>query len=127
MTTPVESFSSIFILILKTAAARPEAQGPKARRLEVWNYSNILFRESITLLFIIPRTVLLSSIQPEAETLTSQPAHFREIFRKSSHQVNTNKGSVVKQSDNDVEGCPSQKVLFQPNMRGFLQYSVILL
>ena len=40
--------------------------------------------------------------------------------------MNTNKGSVVKQSGNDVEGCRSQKVLFQPNiMRVFLQYSVI--
>ena len=55
---------------------------------------------------------------------TSQPTHFREIFRKSSHHVNTNKGSVVKQSGNDVEGCRSQKVLFQPNRRVFLQYSV---
>ena len=79
-----------------------------------------------TLLFIIPRAVLLSSIQPEAETLDFSTTHFREIFRKSSHQVNTIKGSVVKQSDNDddVEGR-SQKVLFQSNMRVFLQYSVI--
>ena len=46
------------------------------------------------------------------------------IFRKSSHHVNTNKGSVVKQSCNDVKGCLSEKVLFQPNMRVFLQYSV---
>ena len=38
--------------------------------------------------------------------------------------MNTNKGSVVKQSGNDVEGCRSQKVLFQLNMRVFLQYSV---
>ena len=37
--------------------------------------------------------------------------------------MNTNKDSVVKQSGNDVEGCRSQKVLFQPNMRVFLQYS----
>ena len=55
---------------------------------------------------------------------TSQPSHFREIFRNSSHHVNTNKGSVVKQSGNDVEGCRSEKVLFQPSMRVFLQYSV---
>ena len=34
------------------------------------------------------------------------------------------KDSVVKQSGNDVEGCRSQKVLFQPNMLVFLQYSV---
>ena len=39
--------------------------------------------------------------------------------------MNTNKGSIVKQSDNDVEGCRSEKVLFQPNMRVFLQYSVM--
>ena len=38
--------------------------------------------------------------------------------------MNTNKGSVVKQSSNDVEGCRSQKILFQSNMREFLQYSV---
>ena len=38
--------------------------------------------------------------------------------------MNANKGSVVTQSGNDVEGCRSQKVLFQPNMRVFLQYSV---
>ena len=55
---------------------------------------------------------------------TSQPTHFREVFRKSSHHVNTNKGSISKQSGNDVEGCRSQKVLFQSNMRVFLQYSV---
>ena len=61
-----------------------------------------------TLLFTIPRTVLLSSIQPEAETV---PTHLREIFRKSSHQINTNKG-IVKQFGNDVVGCRSQKILF---------------
>ena len=38
--------------------------------------------------------------------------------------MNTNKGSIVKQSGNDVEGCQSEKVLVQPNMRVFLQYSV---
>ena len=38
--------------------------------------------------------------------------------------MNTNKGSVVKQSGNDDEGCLPQKVLFQPNMRVFLQYNV---
>ena len=33
--------------------------------------------------------------------------------------MNTNKGSIVKQSGNDVEGCRSEKVLVlvQPNMR----------
>ena len=45
---------------------------------------------------------------------TSQPTHFREIFRKSSHHMNTNKGNIVKQSGNDVEGCGSEKVLVQP-------------
>ena len=55
---------------------------------------------------------------------TSQRKYFQEIFRKSSHHVNTNKGSVVKQSGTDVKGCRSQKVLCQPNMRVFLQYSV---
>ena len=79
-----------------------------------------------TVLFIIPHTILLSSIQPEAETLDFSTTHFREIFRKSSHHLNTNKGDVVKQSGNDVEGGRSQKVLFQPNMRLFLQYSVNL-
>ena len=38
--------------------------------------------------------------------------------------MNTSKGSVIKQSGNNVEDCGSQKVLFQPNMRVFLQYSV---
>ena len=55
---------------------------------------------------------------------TFQPTHFWEVFRKPSHHVSTKKGNVVKQSGNDVEGCRSQKVLFQPNMRVFLQYSV---
>ena len=55
---------------------------------------------------------------------TSQPTHFLEIFTKTFHQVNTNKGSVVKQSGDDVESCRSQEVLFQPNMRVFPQYSV---
>ena len=58
-----------------------------------------------TLLFIIPRTVLLSFIQPKAETLDFSTTHFREIFRKSTIHVKTSKGSVVKQSGNDVEGC----------------------
>ena len=40
--------------------------------------------------------------------------------------MNTNKGSIVKQSGNDVEGCQSEKVLVQPNMSVFLQYSVRL-
>ena len=31
--------------------------------------------------------------------------------------MNTNKASIVKQSYNVAEGCGSQKVLFQPNMR----------
>ena len=38
--------------------------------------------------------------------------------------MNINKGSVVKQSGNNFEGCRSQKILFQPNMRVFLQYGV---
>ena len=84
-------------------------------------------RTSITLLFIIPRIVLLSSIQPEAETLDFSTTHFREVFRKSSRHVNTNNGSISKQSGNDVEGCRSHQVLFQPNMRIFLQYSVNVL
>ena len=41
-----------------------------------------------------PRSAL-SSIQPKAETSTT---HFREIFGKSFHNVNRNRGSVVKQS-----------------------------
>ena len=40
--------------------------------------------------------------------------------------MNTNKGGILKQSDNGVEGYRSQKVLFQPNVRVFLQYSVIV-
>ena len=55
---------------------------------------------------------------------TSQPTQFREIFRKSSYHVNTNKAGIVKQSGNDVESYRSQKVLFQLNVRVFLQYSV---
>ena len=66
----------------------------------------------------------MSSIQPKAETLDFSTTHFREIFWKSSHHMNTNKGSIVKQSGNDVEGCRSEKVLVQPNMRIFLQYSM---
>ena len=38
--------------------------------------------------------------------------------------MSTNKGGIVKQSGNDVEGYRSQKVLFQPSVRVFLQYSV---
>ena len=68
---------------------------------------------NLTLLFIIPRIVLLSSIQPEAE-----------ILEKSFENLPTNKGSTVKQSGNYVEGCRSEKVMVQPNMRVFLQYSV---
>ena len=40
--------------------------------------------------------------------------------------MNTNNSGIVKQSGNDVEGYRSQKVLFQPNERIFLQYSVSL-
>ena len=40
--------------------------------------------------------------------------------------MNTNKGSIVKQSGNDVEGCRSEKVSVQTNMRVFLQYSVMI-
>ena len=67
------------------------------------------------------------SIQPELKLKPrlSTLALLR-IFRKSSHHVNTNNSSVVKQSADDVEGCLSQKVLFQPNMRAFLQYSVMI-
>ena len=66
-----------------------------------------------TLLFIIPSTVLLSSMQPEAKNVNFSTYALREIFRKSSHHVNTNKGNVVKQSGNCVEGCPSQVCLTQ--------------
>ena len=57
--------------------------------------------------------VLLSSIQPEAETLDFPPLEHKQ--RQHCH---------VKQSGNDVEGCRSKKVLVQPNMSVFLQYSV---
>ena len=40
--------------------------------------------------------------------------------------MNTNKGSIVKQSGNDVHSCKSEKVLVQPNMHTFLQCSVHL-
>ena len=46
--------------------------------------------------------------------LTSQLTHFREIFRKSSHHVNTNKGRVVKQSGNDVEVVDLKRFCFNP-------------
>ena len=59
------------------------------------------------LLFIIPLTVLLSSITDlKLKPSASQPTYYREIFRNSSHHLNTNKGSVVKQSGNDVYGKP---------------------
>ena len=45
---------------------------------------------------------------------SSQPTHFQELFRKSSNYVNTNKGSIVKQSDNDVEGCGLKRFCFNP-------------
>ena len=38
--------------------------------------------------------------------------------------MNTNKGSIVQQSGNDVEGCQSEKILVHPNMHVFLQYGV---
>ena len=38
--------------------------------------------------------------------------------------MNTNEGSFVEQSGNDVEGYRPRKVLFQPNVRVILQYSV---
>ena len=47
------------------------------------------------------------------------PRVFQEIFRKSSHHMNTDKGSVVKQSGNDVEGCRSQKFCFNPTWAYF--------
>ena len=78
----------------------------------------------LTILFIIPRTVLLSSVQPKVETLDFSTHALSRNLRKSSHHVNTNRDSVVKQSGNDIERCRSQKVLFQPNMRVFLQYNV---
>ena len=31
--------------------------------------------------------------------------------------MNTNKGSIVKQSGNDAEGCRSEKILVQSNER----------
>ena len=61
-------------------------------------------------------TTLLRIFNLKLKPSTSQPTHFREIVRKSSHHVNTNKGGIVKQSGNDVEGYRSQKVLFQPSV-----------
>ena len=71
-----------------------------------------------------PELQLLKEDILATKTCCNHLISFREIFRKSSHHVNTNKGSIVKQSGNDVEGCRSQEILFQPNMRVFLQYSV---
>ena len=39
--------------------------------------------------------------------------------------MSTNKGGIVKQSGIDVEGYRSQRVLFQPSVHIFLQYSVM--
>ena len=94
------------------------------------NHTNILFKLYNQMQgvknFIIPPIVLLSSIQPEAETLDfsthALPRNLLKIFQPHEH-----KGSIVKQPGNDVEGCRSEKVLVQPNMRVFLQYSVIIL
>ena len=38
--------------------------------------------------------------------------------------MSTNKGGIVKQSGNDVDGYQSQKVFVSTNVRVFLQYSV---
>ena len=77
-----------------------------------------------TLLFIIPRTVLLSLIQPEAETLDfsthALPRNLQKIFPPREHKQRQR----CLATGNDVEGCRSQKVFFQPNIRVFLQYSV---
>ena len=51
--------------------------------------ARVLIRPGFTLLFIIPRTVLLSSIQPEAKTLDFSTTYFRDIFRKSSENLPT--------------------------------------
>ena len=63
------------------------------------------------------------SIQPEAKTLdfSTHPLlrNLHKIFPPHEH-----KGSVVKQSGNDVEGCRSQKVLVQPSMYGGPQRSI---
>ena len=75
--------------------------------LVIWSKKSLKQRSGqsirfITLHFIIPCTALLSSIQRTASwnLRTSQPTHFREIFRKSFYHVNTSEGSVVKQSGN---------------------------
>ena len=64
--------------------------------------------------FIILRKVLLPSIQPETETLDLPTHELPRNLIKPSHHVNTNKGNVVKQSGNDVEGYQSQKFCFNP-------------
>ena len=66
----------------------------------------------------------LSSIQPKAGNPDFSTHAVPRNFRKSSHHVNTNKGSVVKQYGTDGERYRSQKILFQPNVRVILQYSV---
>ena len=80
----------------------------------------------ITLLFIVPSTVVVIY-----STRSSNPQLLNPCTsEKSSENLSTkwtqrqSKGSVVKQSGNDVEGCRFEKVLFQSNMRLFQQYSV---
>ena len=72
------------------------------------------------------------SEQVQAEAIVFENNHYTS-FHNSAHSRLPNprtseksfeNGSIVKQSGNDVEGCRSEKVLVQPNMRVFLQYSV---
>ena len=47
-----------------------------------------------------------------------------KCFENLPTHMNTNKGSIVRQSGNHVEGCRSENV-FQPSMRVFLQYNFV--
>ena len=84
---------------------------------ESWNVSDKHTWDNagdLTPLFIIHLQYCCHPFNLKRKPSTSQPTHFQEIFRKLSHRVNTNKGSIVKQSGNDVEGCRSQKFCFNP-------------
>ena len=71
--------------------------------------------------------VLLSSIQCKAETLDFSthplPRNLLKIFPPYEHKQRQHCQAIWY----EVEGCRSEKVLVQPNMHVFLQYSVIFI
>ena len=98
----------ISFIIAKDYFSLPAFTSVNNKKIKGFQWGKATVKVSLLLptpFFIIPRTVLLSSIQPEAETLDLSTHAFPRNFRKSSHHMNSNKGSVVKQSGNDVEGC----------------------